>query len=224
MKRIPLAAVVAVLISVMAAPSYAATEDIGKGMFEKAKRGVIDLVTGFVEFPVQICKGYKHGVSFIDNTAGSKTVGTVLGVFRGVGHAVGRTASGATELAGFWTANAIDNHGVGVPLDAQYAWEQGEQYSIFQPTLAEGVKPWGRKLLQGLGDGLLGIAEVPSQISKGKREGNIAKGVVRGVWFWLSREVYGSTSVYTCVVPNHKENPGYAFSGKWAWSELSDTN
>ena len=77
------------------------------------------------------------------------------------------------ELFGFWSANPADNDGVGVPLDAQYAWEEGVQYDLFDPSLKEGVKPMGRKLLRGLGNTFLGIAELPGQILKGKREGRL---------------------------------------------------
>ena len=43
-------------------------------------------------------------VDFIENEAGSKTVGTVLGLFRGISHAGGRMSSGAIELIGFWVS------------------------------------------------------------------------------------------------------------------------
>ena len=203
-------------------PSFAATEDIKQGMIEKAKRGVVDMFTGIVELPVQTVKGYKKGFKHIKNEAGSKTVGTILGIFRGFGHAAGRTAWGAMELFGFWTANPADNDGIGVPLDAQYAWEEGVQYDLFDPSLKEGVKPMGRKLVRGLGNTFLGIAELPGQIIKGKNEGRLGQGIVRGVWFWLSRGVYGISNIYTALVPNHPDNPGYAFDGEWPWSTLSE--
>lgn len=203
------------------APSEAATENIAGGMKDKAISGAVDLVTGIVEFPVQIYKGYTNGFEPIKNQAGSRVAGTVLGFFKGLGHAAGRTSWGAMELFGFWTANPQDNEGVGIPLDAQYAWETGEPYNLFKPSLAEGVKPIGRKLAHGFANSFAGIAELPGQIIEGKREGNVLKGVGRGVWFWLSREVYGFSSIYTCIVPNPKDNPGYAFDGEWPWSALT---
>lgn len=213
------AAMMAACIGV--ASSEASTTNIAEGMKEKAISGAIDLVTGIVELPVQIYKGYNAGFAPIKNPTGSKVVGTVLGIFKGFGHAAGRTSWGAMELFGFWTANPVDNAGVGLPLDAQYAWEQGEAYNIFEPSLAEGVKPIGRKLVHGFANSFAGIAELPGQIIVGKQEGNVLKGIGRGVWFWFSREVYGMSSIYTCIVPNPKDNPGYAFDGEWPWSSLT---
>jgi len=199
---------------------YAATDSILEGMASKAVSGAIDTVTGVVEIPMQTHKGYKQGFKPIRNRSGSKAVGVVIGFFRGLGHATGRTVWGAMELVGFWTANAPDNEGVGVPFDAQYAWEAGQQYSLFKLSFAEGVKPVGRKLVRGLADGVLGILELPGQTMQGAHQWHILKGVTRGVWFWLSREVYGLTNIVTCIVPNSKDNPGYHFDGEWPWTVL----
>lgn len=200
--------------------THAATDNVVTGMKDKAISGGIDALTCIVELPMQTVKGYKNGVGFIKNDAASKTVGTVLGVFRGFSHTAARGAWGFTELFGFWSANPESNEGVGIPLDAQYAWEWGTQYSLFKPTLAEGVKPIGRKLVRGLADGVLGIAELPGQTIKGIDDGNVGKGLCKGVWFWFSREVYGMGSIFTCIVANPVDNPGYAFEQKWAWSAL----
>jgi len=110
------------------------------GMKDKAVRGVVNLYSGIIELPVQIYKGYNNGFGPIQNEVGSKSIGTILGIFRGFGHAAGRTGWGALELFGFWTVNPEDNEGNGVPLDAEYAWEQGTQYNIFEPSLSEGIK------------------------------------------------------------------------------------
>ena len=123
---------------------------------------------------------------------------------------------------GFWTANPENNEGVGLPLDAQYAWEEGEQYSIFKPTLGEGLMPIPKKLGRGLANSLFGIAELPGQVFKGDAKGNVIFRLGRGIWFWLSREVYGFGGVAICLVPNPKDNPGYPFDGKWAWSALAE--
>jgi hypothetical protein len=131
---------------------------------------------------------------------------------------------GAIELFGFWAANPADNDGVGVPLDAEYAWEEGTQYSIFEPTFEEGVKPIGRKLARGIGNGLLGILEVPGQIKKGANDGNVAKGIGKGVYYWFSRGVYGFSNFATCLVPNPPDNPGIAFDEEWPWDALSEDN
>ena len=199
----------------------AESDDLVTGMKDKAVRGAVNAVTGIVEVPMQVYKGYNNGLSLIKNDVGSKAVGTILGFFRGLGHAGGRTSWGFLELFGFWTANAADNEGVGIPLDAEYAWEYGDQYSIFKPSLAEGTKPYVRKLVRGVTDGFTGIAELPGQTLCGISEGNVAGGLVRGVWYWWSREVYGFGSILTCLVPNPADNPGVAFSGEWPWSALT---
>ncbi|PIW63749.1 MAG: hypothetical protein COW12_09635 [Candidatus Omnitrophica bacterium CG12_big_fil_rev_8_21_14_0_65_45_16] len=211
-------AILALLL--VAPPLYAATDNIPSGMVHKAVRGGVNMVTGVVEIPMQIYKGYDKGFGLIKNNVGSKTVGTILGFFRGIGHAAGRVGWGGLELVGFWMANPADNEGVGIPFDAEYPWQMGEQYDLFKPSLAEGVKPIGRKLLHGFSDGLLGIAELPGQTLKGAREGNVLAGLGKGFWFWWSREIYGFGSVYTCLVPNPPDNPGYPMNGTWAWSAL----
>ena len=202
--------------------AFADSDKVTEGMANKAVNGAVNFVTGIVELPMQVYKGYKKGFPMIKNNVGSKTVGTVLGVFRGFGHAAGRTGWGGLELFGFWTANRPNNHGIGVPLDAKYAWEMGEQYSIFKPTLGEGVKPIGRKLVHGVTDSFLGILEVPGQAIKGSKEGKTMRGLGRGVWFWFSRTAYGFGSVLTCLVPNPKENPGYSYKEKYPWSALTE--
>jgi hypothetical protein len=140
---------------------------------------------------------------------------------------VAREVWGATELFGFWTANRPENmiggKNIGTPFDAQFAWQWGKKYSIFEPNLVEGVSPWGRKLVYGLADGFVGIAELPGQIAVGVKEGNIAVGVVKGFWYWWSREVYGLGgigAVFACLVSNPEDNPGYAYEGEWPWSDL----
>ena len=201
--------------------AYAATENIQEGMLNKAVRGGVNLITGIVEVPMQAYKGYENGFDFIKNRPLSKGVGAVLGLFRGFGHAAGRMSWGAMELFGFWTANHKDNENSGIPLDAEYAWQWGMQYSIFKPSIKEGVKPIGRKLGRGLADAFIGIAELPGQTIKGKEEGHVFRGLGRGVWYWLSREVYGFGNIFTCIVPNPKDNPGYPFNEEWPWSTLS---
>ena len=215
--------VIAALIVLLLTPAvFASTENIGEGMKEKAKRGAINLCTGIVEVPMQVYKGYTNGLDLIKNKPLSKGVGAILGLFRGFGHAAGRVGWGATELFGFWTANHEDNDGVGIPFDAEYAWEMGEQYSVFKPTLGEGVKPIGRKLVRGLADAFVGIAELPGQAIRGKNEGNVWKGIGKGFWFWLSREVYGMGNIMTCIFPNSPDNPGYPLSDELPWTALTE--
>ena len=63
-----------------------------------------------------------------------------------------------------------------------------------------------------LGDGVLGRAD----------EGEVVKGAVRGVWYWMSRGVYGLGDIYSCIVPNPTDNPGHAFEEEWPWDALAN--
>ena len=200
----------------------AANDSIPQGMAQKAVNGFVNTATGFLELPVQTYKGFKNGASFIENDFFSKVVGTVLGFFRGGSHAIGRTASGAVELTGFWTANRESNEGIGVPLDANYSWEWGEHYSYFNPSLAEGVKPVFRKLGHGLSDNFLNILELPGQTILGFKEGTPVQGFAKGVLFSLSRGFVGITDIFTCIVPNPKETKGYAYKTTYPWTALVD--
>ncbi len=203
---------------------YASTTDPGRivpAMGKKAVRGVINMATGIVEWPMQTIKGWKNGIGPIKNESASKTVGALLGFFfTGPGQFASRELWGATELFGFWTANRADNEGIGTPFDAQFAWQWGNKYSIFEPTLAEGVKPWGRKLAHGVTDAFLGIAELPGQVVAGVQDGKPLQGIGKGVWFWWSREAYGFGGILGCLASNPKDNPGFAYDGEWPWSTL----
>ena len=199
--------------------------EIMEGMGHKLIRGTVNTLTGVVEIPMQTAKGYESGVGFIKNTPTSKTVGTVLGFFRGIGHAAGRTVYGVVEVVGFWSANPESNQGVGIPFDAEYAWQEGERYSIMKPTLKEGLMPYPRKIVRGASNGLLGILELPGQIVKGVRNDGVAgvpEGVVKGIWFTYSRGVYGLGDAVLFLVPNPEEQVGYAFEEKWPWGAFTE--
>ncbi len=215
--------VIIIAIMMIASTASAADDTIAQGMGKKAVRGFINLVTGIVELPVQIYKGWENGIEPIENEALSKTTGAIVGIFSGISHAAGRTGWGALELFGFWTANPADNKGVGVPLDAEYAWEKGTKYDIFKPDLKEGlVMPVGKKLVSGAADTFLGIAELPGQAIKGAKEDKPFVGFGKGVWFWLSREAYGVGNLAMFLLPNPEDNPGYAFDSTWPWTDLSE--
>ena len=194
-------------------------KEILPGMAHKAFRGAVNLATGFVEWPMQTYKGYVNGISVIKSKPLSKAAGAAFGFFfTGIGSSAARIGWGGLELFSFWTANHPDNKGVGCPLDAEYAWEWGQQYSIFSPTLREGLMPIPRKFVRGAIDGFAGIAEFPGQVRVGFENGEPVRGFGRGVWFWWSREVYGFGNAFMCLVPNPADNPGVAFNGKYPWS------
>ncbi|HNX90620.1 MAG TPA: hypothetical protein PKG81_02050, partial [Candidatus Omnitrophota bacterium] len=149
--------------------------------------------------------------------------GAFLGIFRGVYHGVGRTVSGAGELTGFWAADPDNNDRISIPLDAEYAWEEGTHYSCIDPDFGEAtLAPIGNKLLRGLGNALFGVIEVPGQIAKGINEKAPDAGIVKGIWFFLSREMDGAVDVASFFLPNPPDNKGYPFDEKWPWSAMGD--
>jgi len=192
-------------------------------MANKAVRGAVDLVTGIVELPMQTYKGYQKGFGMIKNEPASKTVGTILGFFRGIGHSAGRVTHGGRELFGFWTADQVSNEGIGVPFDAERSWEKGEQYSLLKPSLKEGLTPIGRKLTLGLANTFAGLAEIPVQImDANKNESSLLTGTGKGVYYFISREIYGVSDVFTFffMVPNQVDTYGYPYTSRYPWGDL----
>ncbi|MBU1084162.1 MAG: exosortase system-associated protein, TIGR04073 family [Candidatus Omnitrophota bacterium] len=203
-----------------ASVSYAASDDLLTGMGQKLFRGVINVVTGWVEIPAQIIKGYDRGFNGNEN---NKIVGLVVGVFKGLGDATGRTLSGVADVAGFWAADPDSNEGIGIPLDAEYAWQEGTAYNIFDPNLGEGAfKPIAGKLLRGIGNTVLGIIEIPGQIVKGVKDGAPDLGIIKGIWYFASREMDGASDIYTFYMANPKETKGLAFDETWPWSAFGE--
>ncbi|MDP8258945.1 MAG: exosortase system-associated protein, TIGR04073 family [Candidatus Aadella gelida] len=200
--------------------AHATPEELLTGMGQKLFRGVVNVVTGWIELPVQIVKGYNRGFAGNEN---NKILGTVGGVFKGIGDATGRTLSGVGDVAGFWAADNADNDGVGIPLDAEYAWEEGTAYDIFDPNLVNGaLKPIGNKLLRGIGNTVFGVVEIPGQIVKGIKDGAPDLGIVKGLWYFASREMDGAVDMGTFYMANPKDTKGLAFDEKWPWSALAD--
>ncbi len=193
---------------------FAQDDNVISHMGNKAWRGAVNLFTGWLEIPYQIKKGTERGFAGSDNAF----IGGVAGFFRGVVHAIGRTASGAIDLAGFWLPNPTSNEGVGVPLDAEYSWEEGEPYYIFE----SGIEPIGSKILRGAGNGLGGILEFPGQIIKGFQEGgNPVMGLFKAIWYPIGRVYNGAADLATCLVPNPKDQVGEPFDEEYPWDALT---
>ncbi len=201
-----------------ATAAHADTSEFVDSMLAKLWRGAVNTLTGWVELPAQIIKGYNEG--FMDDES-NKILGVVVGIFDGIGHSAGRTVSGLTDLFGFWAASPESNEGVGLPLDAEYAWEEGTPYNAFDPNLVDGaVKPVGKKLVRGLSNAFLGIAELPGQIVKNTSEGAVDLGIIKGLWYWLSREVYGFTDIWASILPNPADQVGMPFDEEYPWDAL----
>jgi len=196
-----------------------ADENPFKLMMDKLWRGVVNTTTGWIEFPAQISKGYETGGFMGEERAGA--IGALGGVFSGIGSAMGRTLSGAFQIAGFWAADPASNDGIGIPLDADYAWEEGTAYDLNDPSFTEAtIAPVSLKFQRGLGNLFGGILEIPSQIVKGIKAPSWDLGIVKGLWFFVSREIDGASDLATFYLPGPRENQGYPFDEKWAWTAL----
>ena len=195
--------------------SYAEWGEVLDGMKEKLERGLINVLTGWAEFPYQIVKGYDEGFMGEEE---NKLFGVVFGGIKGIAYGMGRTASGVIDLAGFWAASPQDNENIGLPLEAEYAWEEGEIYDMFYPDFIERtIRPVTNKLFRGAGNTLFGFVEIPNQINKGISEGSWDLGIPRGLWFWLSREFSGICDLATFPCANPEDTVGVTFDEKRPW-------
>jgi putative exosortase-associated protein (TIGR04073 family) len=197
---------------------YAESQDLMGGMFNKCERGIVDLLSFWVEIPAQVVKGYYKGFAGDEH---QKILGASVGIFTGTHVAIGRALSGAGNLISFWAANPASNDNIGVPFDAKLAWEEGEPYDLFYPSFTEAtIVPTGNKLLRGVNNLVFGIAEIPGQILKGINEGEPATGLIKGFWYWGSREVQGIIDIISVFHPNHEHHEGVAFDEENAWDAL----
>jgi putative exosortase-associated protein (TIGR04073 family) len=211
---------VIVVILAFTVNAYAAADRVLEGMIEKLKRGVTDTLTGWLEFPGQIGKGFHEGFRGDEN---NRLGGVTWGIVEGLCHSAGRTLSGVSDIVSFWAANPKDNKDIGVPLDAEYVWEEGKPYDMFDPNFTEAaIAPTVNKFLRGAGNTLFGFAEVPGQIIKGVRSKSPYLGPVKGLWFWLSREVSGISDLATCIFAGPEDTEGFAFDDEWPWEAFTE--
>ena len=221
MFRRALGVFIVVLFLASATTAHAASENFMEGMIQKLWRGVVNTLTGWTEFPIQIFKGYNEGFMGDED---NKVLGVIGGVFDGIGHSTGRTLSGISDIVGCWAADPESNEGVGIPLDGEYVWEGEVPYNLFSPDFTEAtLVPIGTKLFRGLGNTLFGIAEVPGQIVKGVSEEASDFGIIKGLWYWFSREVAGVSDLVTVILPGPEETKGIEFDEEWPWEALADS-
>jgi len=218
--RNALCALIAVMFLVSSSMSFAESEDVMKGMGDKLYRGAINTFTGWIEIPAQIAKGYQYGFMGKDNTG---FVGAIGGIFAGVGSAAGRTISGVGEMVGCWAPDPESNEGIGIPLDAEYAWETGTPYDMTDPNFQDATtRPVLKKLGRGLGNALFGVAEIPGQIMKGIEDKAWDAGILRGIWYCLGREVDGVFDIATFMLPGPRDTKGEPFEEEWPWTALEE--
>ena len=187
------------------------------GMVNKGSRGLVNIATGWFELPMQIVKGYDRGVSYVDAPAGSRSLGALGGLFRGISQAAGRTGWGVVELATFWAANPSCNCDLRPLLDANYAWEKGTVTPTFSPDVQAGVDAIGRRFGRGLTGILAGFMEIPGQIRKAHAEDRTCVGIPKGLWYTASRMGQGIGDTLLFFLPSPKQNLGIPYEEVEPW-------
>jgi putative exosortase-associated protein (TIGR04073 family) len=220
-KKLLIVCLVVCMVAGSAVSCYAASQGLAEGMGKKLVRGVINTLTGWIEIPARIAQGYKDGMCGDKN---NKVCGAFSGIFLGIWNGVGRTVFGASDIVGFWAADPKSNDGIGIPLETEYAWESAAPYDLTSPNFGEAtIVPMGNKLGRGLGNAFLGFVELPGQIMKGLKLHAPDLGIIKGLWYWYSREVDGISDIVSFMLPNPKDTMALAFDEKWPWSALGDT-
>ena len=156
------------LMLLVFAVSVSASEDNAfYGCVNKFTRGVENIATGWVEFPMQIGKGYSTGINGKINLknmpAASHSIGALNGLFRGIGHAVGRTVWGMVDCGTCWAKDRVDNRNMLFLLDGKYAWPEGEPKYFCCPQAMNGVRKVGCRASRGLDDFVFAAGEIPCQ-------------------------------------------------------------
>lgn len=208
---------VLVFVFLVSLPVYGQETTYTEAVVEKGKHGIVNTFTGWLEIPVQISKGYKKGVG---QEGKNNFLGGVLGFFRGLGHGVGRTASGLFQLATCVLPNPQDNQDVGIPLDSQYAWEEGQQYSVFN----DGFHPIGNKVARGFTDSFGCLLEVPGQLEKAARQNTFIDGLVgigKAVFYPVARLASGIYDLATFLLPNDTKTYGRPFDEEKPWDAVN---
>ncbi len=185
----------------------AADEAIANGMADKGTHGFVNIITCWIELPMQIYKGYDRSVYMIEgHPALSRSLGTIKGVFRGVGFTAGRLYQGAYELLGFWSANPKDNHGIGIPFDDEYAMDMGLTHDI---PLTAIHRPIYYKLKRGVRNIAGVIIDFPIPYFRKIYDPPVSYGTE--LWFVPSKLWVGLYETTGCLLPNTLETEGYSF-------------
>ncbi len=218
-KRV-LSVLVAAALLAMANAACASEAIFLEGAKEKFWRGLVNTFTGWVELPMQVVKGYKEGIT---DDPDNRIAGALFGIVDGVFHSAGRTVSGVFDLASFWTADPKNNRGVGFPLDADYAWQDGVPYDYFNPDFEEAaLNPVWEKFARGVSSSMAGFVELPGQTMKGFEEGHPFLGITKGLWYWYSRQISGLQDLTGIFLPTPEETAGVAFEEEWPWDAMTD--
>jgi putative exosortase-associated protein (TIGR04073 family) len=216
MRKLAVCAVIVFILSIVSV--HAQEIDYIEAKTQKATHGFVNLFTGWLEIGAQASKGYQKGLG---EEGKNNFLGGVLGVLRGICHGVGRTAAGILQLTTFALPNHKDNEGVGIPLDSEYAWEEGSQYCIMK----DGAEPVGKKCVRGVIDATTGILEMPAQLGKAFTQNNflgVMTGICKAITYPVARIVSGVYDVVTVLLPGDKKTHGYPFDEEKSWEGLGE--
>ena len=187
------------------------------GMTEKGAHGLASVVTGWVEFPMQIKKGYDRGVPSVAAPAASRSLSTLAGIGRGVTHTLGRTVWGAWELVTFWAPDHTSNADLLLLQDSAYAWQKGTMQPFACPGWRDGFERLGLRLERGIDDFVGGFLEVPGQIKKADAAGNFWPGIPMGFYCMAARLVDGFGNIVLVGLPGPVDNLMVPFEEVKAW-------
>ena len=213
MKKAPL---MVMLLFVFAVGTFASEDNAFYGCVNKFTRGVVNIATGWVELPMQIAKGYRKGynngvdgkINLKNMPAASRSIGALNGLFRGIGHAAGRTVWGFVDCGTCWAKDRADNKNMLFLLDGEYAWSEGEPKYFCCPQAMNGVRKVGYRASRGLDDFVFAGAEIPCQTKvywDRYRNGMVVLGALDGLWLCTSRLANGATELGLCWLPSPEE-------------------
>ena len=206
------------------------------GMADKAAHGFVNFGYGWMEFPMQIVKGYDRGIYLRkDSPAIAKTAGFFWGAGRGVTFLIGRMYLGAYQLVGFWSANPDDNYGIGIPFDGEYPLDEGLLHDV---PLKSIHRPMIRKLKRGLSHFgraavllsqnfpvlsdidfeipihipfTLQYYDIPVRLPYSRSEQLLDPNPLQTLWFIPSRMAVGVYETLGFLLPSSVETEGYSF-------------
>lgn len=193
----------------------AVEDNPGYGFVNKLTRGAVNFLTGWVEFPAQVYKGYSEGydnggsINIANMPAASRSIGATFGVFRGVGHALGRTIWGVADVITCWAKNPEENDNMLFILDAEYAWQKGEKKTFLATGAQDGFKRVGYRAARGLDGIFFGVMEIPCQTQdywNEHKNGMVVLGFLDGIWLGCSRITNGVLELGLCPLPGFEEN------------------
>jgi len=227
--------------------SASAVEDnIGYGMTNKLTRGVVNVCTGWVEIPVQVYEGYADGLQGFESINNSKcpsasrSLGAGVGFFRGIWHAIGRTAWGATDAVTFWAKDPIENVNMNFLLDGKWAWTPIEKRNCKLAcdvkkqcckgeikSEANEIEKMGYRMARGM-DSIGGaLFEIPCQTDvywENHHNAMCIVGFFDGTWLAVSKLVNGAFEFALCPFPSPRRWAAVPYNAEHKFSVCTQYN